>query len=39
MATYHPSAVLRVPDEDARHAMRDALFADLTLVAGKLAES
>ena len=29
VATYHPSAVLRVPDHDARVALRAALLADL----------
>ena len=29
VATYHPSAVLRVPDYDARVALRAALLADL----------
>ena len=29
MATYHPSAVLRAPDDDARHAVMALLVADL----------
>ena len=36
LATAHPSAVLRVPDED-RAAAYDALVADLRVVAGALA--
>ena len=36
-ATYHPSAVLRVPDEDATQKMYDALADDLYAVAQKLA--
>jgi DNA polymerase len=31
LATYHPSAVLRAPDEDARHATYQALVEDLRL--------
>ena len=38
-ATYHPSAVLRVPDEDATQKMYDALADDLYAVAQKLAGS
>ncbi|HVA49753.1 MAG TPA: UdgX family uracil-DNA binding protein [Pirellulales bacterium] len=37
MATYHPSAVLRAPDEARRHQMRDELFADLKAAAKALA--
>lgn len=33
MATYHPSAVLRAPDEDARARLYDELVADLAKVA------
>jgi hypothetical protein len=36
LATTHPSAVLRTPD-DSRGAAYDALVADLTVVAGALA--
>lgn len=36
MATYHPSAVLRAPDETRRHQMRDELIADLTVAAKAL---
>jgi DNA polymerase len=36
MATLHPSAVLRMPDEAARRAARDQLVADLERVAEKL---
>lgn len=38
LATYHPSAVLRAPDEERRHQMRDELIADLTVVARALAD-
>lgn len=37
LATYHPSAVLRAPDEDRRHQMRDELTADLRVAATALA--
>lgn len=37
LATYHPSAVLRAPDEERRHQMRDELFADLRVAAEALA--
>ncbi|MGH7194607.1 MAG: UdgX family uracil-DNA binding protein [Candidatus Saccharimonadales bacterium] len=37
LATYHPSAVLRAPDEARRHQMRDELFADLRVAAEALA--
>ncbi|HTU26358.1 MAG TPA: UdgX family uracil-DNA binding protein [Pirellulales bacterium] len=33
LATYHPSAVLRTPDEARRHAMRDEMLADLHVAA------
>lgn len=36
MATYHPSAVLRAPDEKRRHQMRDELVADLKVAAAAL---
>lgn len=36
MATYHPSAVLRAPDEARRHEMRDELIADLKAAAAAL---
>ncbi|HET6883691.1 MAG TPA: UdgX family uracil-DNA binding protein [Pirellulales bacterium] len=36
MATYHPSAVLRAPDENRRHEMRRELIADLTAAAAAL---
>ena len=35
-ATYHPSAILRVPDEDATQKMYDALADDLYAVAQKM---
>lgn len=38
LATYHPSAVLRAPDEARRHQMRDELIADLAVVARALKE-
>jgi uracil-DNA glycosylase len=31
-ATVHPASVLRAPDDDARHAAREALFADFAVV-------
>jgi len=37
MATYHPSAVLRAPDEERRHEMRDELIDDLRVAAAALA--
>jgi uracil-DNA glycosylase family protein len=37
LATAHPSAVLRAPDDAARHAAFDALVADLRLVTERLA--
>lgn len=37
LATYHPSAILRVPDDAARQEMQELFFADLRLVAEKLA--
>ena len=36
MATWHPSAVLRVPQESARHKMREELVADLTIAAERI---
>lgn len=30
MATYHPAAILRVPDDEARHEVRSAFVQDLT---------
>ncbi len=36
MATYHPSALLRAPDEASREQMYDELVHDLRLVAKKL---
>lgn len=36
MATYHPSAVLRAPDEQRRHEMRAELIADLKAAAAAL---
>lgn len=36
LATWHPSAVLRVPDSTARHRMRDELLADLTKAAERI---
>ena len=38
LATYHPSAILRAPDE-RRQAMRDEFISDLKLAAARLAES
>jgi DNA polymerase len=38
VATVHPSAILRAPDADARHAAYDAFVADLKEVARLLAE-
>ena len=37
MATIHPSAILRAPDDDARHAERRAFMSDLRSVADFLA--
>ena len=39
VATYHPSAVLRVPDAEARATLRAALIADLTRAARIIASS
>jgi DNA polymerase len=36
MATYHPSAILRAPDSEARQRMRDEFSADLKSVAKRL---
>ena len=38
LATYHPSAVLRAPDEERRHQMHDELIADLAVVARAMKE-
>jgi DNA polymerase len=37
--TVHPSAILRVPDRDERHAALDAFVADLRKVAAWLART
>ena len=37
-ATIHPSAILRAPDDEARHAEREAFTADLATVAAYLAD-
>jgi DNA polymerase len=39
LATYHPSAVLRAPDPDARRQMRKEFVADLRKVARRLAKT
>ena len=39
MATYHPSAVLRAPDRDARARMQDEFIADLKVAAQRLESS
>ena len=36
MATYHPSAILRAPDPDARHEMRKLFVSDLRKLARQL---
>lgn len=36
MATYHPSAVLRAPDDTRRHEMRAELITDLKAAAAAL---
>ena len=36
MATYHPSAILRAPDQRAKEEMREALVADLKQVAKRI---
>jgi DNA polymerase len=36
LATYHPSAVLRAPDDAVRRQMRREFLADLRLVARRL---
>ncbi|HEY3788914.1 MAG TPA: UdgX family uracil-DNA binding protein, partial [Urbifossiella sp.] len=36
MATYHPSALLRMPDQEARHKAREAFAADLKKVAKQI---
>ena len=38
LATWHPSAILRAPDEELRHAMREQFVDDLKLVAKTLAK-
>lgn len=38
MATYHPSAILRAPDHDARARMRAEFAADIRVAAGQLRE-
>ncbi len=38
LATYHPSAILRAPDSEARHAMRREFTADLRKIARRLAK-
>jgi DNA polymerase len=37
VATYHPAAVLRAPDPEQRHQMRQALIDDLRVAAGVIA--
>jgi uracil-DNA glycosylase len=37
-ATYHPAAILRAPEEESRHTMREQLFHTLRLAAKKLAD-
>jgi DNA polymerase len=39
MATYHPSAILRAPDDDARHRMRDEFTDDLRVAARAISKS
>ena len=39
LATIHPSAVLRAPDDEARRAEREGLVRDLRVVAGLLAKA
>jgi uracil-DNA glycosylase len=39
VATYHPSAILRMPDREQRHAARAAFMADVALAASLLALS
>ena len=36
IATVHPSAILRAPDDESRHAEMEAFVADLTIVARRL---
>lgn len=38
IATYHPAAILRAPDKESRHSMREQLFHTLRMAAEKLAE-
>jgi len=37
MATYHPSALLRMPDQEARRAARGEFTSDLRKVANQIA--
>jgi len=39
MATYHPSAILRMPDDESRHKARKAFVADFRIVAHQLGEA
>jgi uracil-DNA glycosylase len=39
VATHHPAAVLRAPDESARHHMRQELAADLSTAASLLGQN
>ena len=39
IATYHPAAILRAPDDNRRQAMRDEFISDLRLAAAQLATS
>jgi uracil-DNA glycosylase family protein len=39
LATHHPSAILRAPDQAARHRMREELAADLMVAASLLGQS
>jgi uracil-DNA glycosylase len=36
VATVHPSAILRAPDDESRHAEMEAFIADLAIVARSL---
>ena len=38
VATYHPAAVLRAPDEDRRQQMRQELIEDLRVAVGVVAD-
>ena len=35
-ATAHPSSILRAPDDEARHAAREAFVSDLRVVAARV---